>query len=44
MEIYSREWIDSKISFMFGQLKSWSSEENFTVFEELINNIGRITI
>lgn len=38
MGSYTREWIDSKIAFMLGQLKSWSSEENFATFEKLIND------
>lgn len=35
MGTYSREWIDSKLQFMLGQLRSWSKEEIFSEFEEL---------
>ncbi len=36
MGTYSREWIDSKLQFMLGQLRSWSKEEIFSEFEELV--------
>ena len=31
-----REWIDAKLQFMLGQLKSWSSEAVFSEFEKQI--------
>lgn len=33
---YSREYIDGKLQFMLGQLKSWCEEEVFAKFEKLI--------
>ena len=36
MRNYTREWIDGKIVFMKGQLKSWSKEDVFAEFEKLI--------
>ena len=36
MEHYTREWIDGKLQFMLGQLKSWSDEKIFTEFEKQI--------
>lgn len=36
MSAYTREWIDGKLQFMLGQLKSWSNEETFLEFEKLI--------
>jgi len=36
MRNYTREWIDGKIVFMNGQLKSWSKEDVFAEFEKLI--------
>ncbi len=36
MENYTRDWIDGKLEFMLGQLKSWSDEEVFSEFERLI--------
>ncbi len=36
MENYTREWIDGKLKFMLGQLKSWSDEAVFAEFEKLI--------
>ena len=36
MSHYTREWIDGKLEFMLGQLKSRCSEEVFSEFEKLI--------
>ena len=36
MRNYTREWIDTKLQFILGQLKSWSSEEVYSEFEKLI--------
>ena len=36
MRTYTREWIDGKIQFMLGQLKSFSKEAVFSEFENLI--------
>ena len=36
MSHYTREWIDEKLKFMWGQLKDWSSKEVFSEFEKLI--------
>lgn len=36
MASYTREWIDGKISFMLGQLKSVSSNEVYAEFEKMI--------
>ena len=33
---YSREYIDGKLQFMLGQLKSWCEEEVFAKFEKMI--------
>ena len=37
MKSYTREWIDGKLQFMLGQLKSLSAEEVFDEFEKLID-------
>ncbi len=36
MEHYTREWIDGKLKFMLGQIKSWSNGEVFSEFEKRI--------
>ena len=36
MGVYTREWIDAKLQFILGQLKSWSSEAVFSEFEKQI--------
>jgi transcriptional regulator with XRE-family HTH domain len=36
MRTYTRKWIDGKLQFMLGQLKSLSKEETFMEFEKLI--------
>ncbi|WP_035785712.1 helix-turn-helix domain-containing protein [Butyrivibrio sp. XPD2002] len=36
MRTYTRKWIDGKLQFMLGQLKSLSKEETFIEFEKLI--------
>ena len=36
MRNYTREWIDTKLQFILGQLKSWSSEGVYSEFEKLI--------
>lgn len=36
MTAYTREWIDSKLTFMLGQLESLSSKEIFNEFKKLI--------
>lgn len=36
MERYTREWIDGKIQFILGQLKSWCDGEVWKDFEKLI--------
>ena len=36
MSAYTREWIDGKLQFMLGQLKSMCDEETFSEFEKLI--------
>ena len=36
MSSYTREWIDGKIEFMLGQLKSFSNDEVFAEFKALI--------
>lgn len=36
MRKYNREFIDEKLQFMLGQLKSWSGEDVFAEFEKLI--------
>lgn len=36
MRAYTREWIDGKLQFMLGQLKSWSAEDVFAEFEALV--------
>ena len=36
METYTREWIDAKLEFMLGQLRSWSKEETFLEFVKLV--------
>ena len=38
MSPYSREWINSKLEFMLGQLKSWSDEKVFDSFQLFIDN------
>lgn len=37
MEHYTREWIDSKLQFMLGQLKSWCDGKVWAEFESKIN-------
>lgn len=36
MSVYTREWIDAKLQFILGQLKSWCSEAVFSEFEKQI--------
>lgn len=36
MGTYTREWIDAKLQFMLGQLRSWSKEDTFIEFEKMV--------